>query len=124
MQTAEAIVVKVRTVVELVKELILDVLDLVVDDGSLQVYDVRPSGQEEVVDVGIPAQDFQRHGSLGQNRGALNPSIVDAIERSPSVCSNGVVGEAVPKDGGKRQLLQNTAILDQAVNYSGLKSSG
>ena len=52
----------------------LDGARLELHDGRFEVLDVRTGGLEEVVDVGVAAEDLQRGGGLGEGRRALRPS--------------------------------------------------
>ena len=80
-----------------VLELLLHGLRLELDDGRLQVLHVAAGGDEEVVDVGVAADDLQGRRDLGEGRRALGPGVADVVEGGGGGGVLAVVGQPVAR---------------------------
>ena len=100
-------------------ELLLHRLRLELDHCGLQVLEVAAGGPQEVVHVGITAQDLEGGRDLGEGRRGLRPSVAHFIE-----CGSGsgilpVVGEAVAHNLDEGERLEDGTVIDHRLDNSG-----
>ena len=85
-------------------------------DLGLEVVGVGVGLAEEVVDVGVAAEDLEGGGDLGEGRGGLGPGVADVVERRGGVGRLAVVGDGRPEDLLERQELEELRVLDDGVD--------
>ena len=85
-----------------------------------EVLDVAAGRLEEVVDVRVAAEDFERSGLLGERRGVFGPRVADVVEGRGWVVFDAVVAEAVSEDRLPRDERQRSAddayLVDEALH--------
>ena len=92
---------------------------LELDDGRFEVLDVRARGLEEVIDIGVAAEDLERGGGLRERRRAFVPGVADIVEGGGGRGVFAVVGEAVADDFDERQALQDGAFGGDRLDHAG-----